>query len=92
MKARTVPARQPDYPNGQDGKRLAPEIKICRLDILRSENELDFCVVPLRTASLKLNHGLRNSPGSFPMFPAIRRASSLVSRLAAERRPGSSLK
>src|SRR6516225_9599719 len=33
-------------------QRLAPEtkIKICRLDILRSENELGFCAVPLAHA------------------------------------------
>ena len=32
---------------------------------------------------------LRNSVGNFAMFTAMRRASSLVMRLAADRRPGS---
>jgi hypothetical protein len=32
----------------------------------------------------------RSNSGSFAMFAAIRRASSLVSSLAADRRPGSS--
>jgi hypothetical protein len=34
-------------------------------------------------------YGFRNSSGSLAIFTAIRRASSLVSSLAAERRPGS---
>jgi len=37
-------------------------------------------------------HFCRNSSGSLAMFAAIRRASSLVSNFAAERRPGSSSK
>jgi hypothetical protein len=37
-------------------------------------------------------HGFRNSSGNLAMFTAIRRASSLLSNLAAERRPGSSSK
>jgi hypothetical protein len=35
--------------------------------------------------------GCHNSSGSLAIFAAIRRASSLVSSLAAERRPGSSI-
>jgi hypothetical protein len=35
-------------------------------------------------------NGFLNSSGNFATFAAIRRASSLVSNLAAERRPGSS--
>ena len=35
-------------------------------------------------------HGFRNSSGSFATLAAIRRASSFVSNLAADRRPGSS--
>jgi hypothetical protein len=38
------------------------------------------------------NQGLRNSSGSLAIFAAILRASSLLSNLAAERRPGSSSK
>jgi len=38
-------------------------------------------------ATLKRVHGLRNNFGNFAMFAAIRRASSLVSNFAAERRP-----
>ena len=34
-------------------------------------------------------HAFRNSSGNFAMFAAIRRASSLLSSLAADRRPGS---
>ena len=36
--------------------------------------------------------GLRNSSGSLAIFAAIRRASFLLSNLAADRRPGSSSK
>jgi hypothetical protein len=36
--------------------------------------------------------GFRNSSGSLAIFAAIRRASSLLSNLAADRRPGSSSK
>jgi hypothetical protein len=35
---------------------------------------------------------LRNNSGSLAMFTAIRRASSLLSSFATERRPGSSSK
>ena len=35
---------------------------------------------------------MRSASGSFAIFAAIRRASSLVSSLAADRRPGSSWK
>ena len=51
---------------------------------------------PLATVEPRFLHGwgsfiLRPSnPGSFAMFTAIRRASSLVSSFAAARRPGSS--
>jgi hypothetical protein len=38
------------------------------------------------------NQASRNSSGSFAIFAAILRASSLLSSLAAERRPGSSSK
>ena len=34
------------------------------------------------------HQALRKSPGSLAMFAAIRRASSLLSNLAAERHPG----
>jgi K+-sensing histidine kinase KdpD len=43
-------------------------------------------------ALLGTNHVRRSSSGNFATFFAIRRASSLVSSLAAERRPGSSSK
>jgi hypothetical protein len=39
-----------------------------------------------------LVYGFRNSSGSFAIFAAIRRASSLASSSAADRRPGSSSK
>jgi hypothetical protein len=38
------------------------------------------------------HHVQANSSGSLAIFPAIRRASSLLSSLAADRRPGSSSK
>jgi hypothetical protein len=38
------------------------------------------------------HYGLRKSSGNFAMFAAILRASSLLSSLAADRRPGSSSK
>jgi hypothetical protein len=34
-------------------------------------------------------YGFRNNSGSLAIFAAIRRASSLVNNLAADRRPGS---
>jgi hypothetical protein len=37
----------------------------------------------------QIDYGLRNSSGSLAIFAAIRRASSLVSSLAADLRPGS---
>jgi len=46
-------------------------------------------VLPLMLATA---YNLRNKSGSFAMFTAIRWASSLVSSLAAVRRPGSSSK
>jgi len=36
------------------------------------------------------DHGFRSSSGSLEMFAAIRRASSRLSSLAADHRPGSS--
>jgi hypothetical protein len=41
-------------------------------------------------ASEHYDHGLLDSSGSFAKFTAIRRASSFVSSLAADRRPNNS--
>ena len=45
-------------------------------------------LAPAKVATVGAFH-LRKSSGSFAIFAAIRRASSSLSSLAAERRPGS---
>ena len=62
-----------------------------------STDELDKAIAELERLQEFLGksepgHGRPNSSGSFAMFTAIRRASSFVSSLAADRRPGSSSK
>ena len=60
-----------------------------------STDELDKAIAELeRLQDLESEpgHGRPNSSGSFAMFTAIRRASSFVSSLAADRRSGSSSK
>ena len=59
-----------------------------------STDELDKAIAELERLQEFLGksepgHGRPNSSGSFAMFTAIRRASSFVSSLAADRRPGS---
>ena len=61
-----------------------------------STDELDKAIAELERLQEFLEsepgYGRPNSSGSFAMFTAIRRASSFVSSLAADRRPGSSSK
>jgi hypothetical protein len=57
--------------------------------------DLSFLATASSLAALQtpaIYHVLRSSSGSFAMLAAIRLASSLLSKFAAERRPGSSAK
>ena len=70
--------------------------KITRLGILMcafwatltNHFDLQTRLFSARPVSLKLNHGSRNNPSGLAIFTAIRRASSLLSNFAVERRPG----
>jgi hypothetical protein len=68
---------------------------LSRLLLLSALLPQSLCTLPYRSSprdycpEAAQSEGLRNSSGNFAKFAAIRRASSLLSSLAVDRRPGS---